>query len=103
MKSIETASESIAVGFARGLVIDAEGAGALLDLVEQGRVSARVLQNGKVQRLMSVNGLPNGVSRMKALVVNLPSLDAQTRKLIVNRWLEFQKATPSVVVNMVCR
>ncbi|MDP6057823.1 MAG: c-type cytochrome, partial [Pirellulaceae bacterium] len=81
-------------GFARGLIIDADGANALLDLVEQGKVSPRVLQDAKIGRLLPVSGLANGASRRKELVANLPSLDAQTQQLIRQRWVAFRKAAP---------
>ncbi|MDP7302471.1 MAG: c-type cytochrome, partial [Pirellulaceae bacterium] len=94
LTKLPTDSHLIALGFARGLIIDADGANALLDLVEQGKVSPRVLQDAKIGRLLPVSGLANGASRRKELVANLPSLDAQTQQLIRQRWVAFRKAAP---------
>ncbi|MCP4173004.1 MAG: c-type cytochrome, partial [Fuerstiella sp.] len=97
LKTLPTESHSIAVGFARGLIIDAAGAGALLDLVEQGKVSPQILQDGKVQRLLPVSGLTDAKLRRDRLTSDLPSLDARMQQLLRQRLVGWGTATPDVM------
>jgi putative heme-binding domain-containing protein len=94
LEMLPSASQTVAVGLGQGLIIDREGAVALLDLVEQGKVSRQVLQNGKIQRLLPLVSPPEDVARMKALVADLPSLDTRVEQAIAEHRQAFRKGEP---------
>ena len=94
LEMLPSASQTVAVGLGQGLIIDREGAVALLDLVEQGKVARQVLQNGKIQRLLPLVSPPENVARMKALIADLPSLDARVEQAIAEHRQAFSKGVP---------
>ncbi len=87
----------VAVGLARGLASDRPGTTALLDLVDQGKVSPRVLQDNRLQRLLPMTGGPAEAARMMSLVQNLPSLDQTLQRTITHHRNEFQGSEADAV------
>ncbi|MGD9854400.1 MAG: PVC-type heme-binding CxxCH protein [Planctomycetaceae bacterium] len=93
---LPAAPQLVTIGLARGLVIDPDGAAALLTLIEQGKVSRQVLQDRRVQRLLPISGLADGAARMKSLIAGLPSIDESLQQMIDQRRIVFRSAQPNV-------
>ena len=92
---LPSAPQLVVVGLARGLVLDSEGASALLEFIENGKVSRQVLQDRKVQRMMPYSGVEDGVSRMKVLLADLPTIDQKIQQTIDQRRLAFRNTNPN--------
>jgi putative membrane-bound dehydrogenase-like protein len=59
-----------------------EGAEAVLALVEQGKISARLLQDREVARRLETAGVPDATGRISGLTAGLPAADKRVRELI---------------------
>lgn len=86
--------EQVALAIARGLATQADGAQALLNLAEEGKVSARLLQDAVVSERLKSTKIPEVEVRMAKLLVDVPSEDERFRQLLKARQAGFNKASP---------
>ena len=78
------------------LASSAEGAEALIQFIEQGKVSARLLQENAVRDRLSALKAPDIKPRLQKLITDLPPLNLERQKLIDERRVKFSQAENSV-------
>jgi putative heme-binding domain-containing protein len=75
---------------------DADGAGALLDLVQQGAASPRLLQDAALVVQLRAQNLPDLDARLAALTADLPDFDAALATLLAERREQYHRAARSL-------
>ena len=94
IEHLPTVAENIAVSFARGLAASRAGAELLLAQIEKGTVTARVLQDIKVNALILATDVPDIKQHVEKLVADLPPQDAEVSKLITERKAAYLRTKP---------
>ena len=82
---LPVAPERLQAAVAAALVRRREGADALLNAIDSGKASARLLQDRNVTILLESSGLPKVVDRIAALLKGLPAADAKMTALFDRR------------------
>ncbi|MCH7988059.1 MAG: HEAT repeat domain-containing protein, partial [Planctomycetes bacterium] len=95
-EAIRTTPRSLQVVLAENLSGDNSGAELLLDLIEEGHASTRLLQNPTIKARLLALKIPKAEERIKQLTSQLPSLNAEIQKLIETRKREFSNRTTSI-------
>lgn len=95
VEAVQTAPEKLQLTFAKALAASAGGAEALLNSIQQGKASPRLLQDANVLERLNVAKVANLDDRVKHLTQGLPAADAQLQKLIDERAAAFNPATAS--------
>ncbi len=90
LAALKTASQSLAIGLARGLALGKDGAEALLTAIEKGQASARLLKDPTVEQRLRGAKLENFDQRLNALLENLPPEDDRLKQLQVSRLDRFR-------------
>jgi putative heme-binding domain-containing protein len=93
---LTSAAGRLQTGIAARLAQSREGAEALLDAVERGKASPRLLQDRAITVQLASRGLPNLDQRLKSLTAGLPAVDAHVAKLLSARRDDYLKAKPDV-------
>ncbi len=94
LKALENASSRLEGGIALGLAGSAQGGSLLLDAIEKGKASPRVLQNRAVELKLKQAKVANVDQRFAKLTQGLPAANEQIQKLIALRREGFAKTTP---------
>ncbi len=89
---LPVAPERLQGAVAAALVRRREGADALLNAIDSGKASARLLQDRNVTILLESSGLPKVVDRIAALLKGLPAADAKMTALFEHRREGFEHA-----------
>jgi putative heme-binding domain-containing protein len=92
VNALATAEARLATAIASGLAGSPRGAEQLLDAVEKGKASARLLQDRQVQQRLIETKLPRAAERVAALTKGLPSADQKIESLMKQRRQGFQSA-----------
>jgi putative heme-binding domain-containing protein len=92
VNALATAEARLATAIASGLAGSPRGAEQLLDAVEKGKASARLLQDRQVQQRLIESKLPRAAERVAALTKGLPSADQKIESLMKQRRQGFQSA-----------
>lgn len=82
VEAMRTAPQKLQVALAQSLATGRGGADALLDAIEQGKASARLLQDSNVRERLGVVRPRDFEQRLAKLTQGLPAADAQVQKLI---------------------
>jgi putative heme-binding domain-containing protein len=85
LKGLESVPTRLANTIAFGLALTREGGEKLLTAVEQGKTSARVLQQKQVQDRLNNSKIPDAANRVANLTKGLPNNEFQTAKLLAGR------------------
>jgi putative heme-binding domain-containing protein len=97
-RSLPAAPERLQRMIAASLASTPAGAKALLDAVESGKASARLLQDQAIVTRVLASNLPKANERIAALTQDLPSVDAKLRKLAAKRLQSFAMAKPDAAL-----
>ena len=89
----QTASASDQVQFARVLYGTRDGAGAMLDSIESGKASPRLLQDRALADRFNRVATPQMKTRAAKLLKGAPSLDAKLGELMAKRRFSFARET----------
>jgi putative heme-binding domain-containing protein len=92
VNALATAEARLATAIASGLAGSRRGAEQLLDAVEKGKASARLLQDRQVHQRLIESKLPKAAERLAALTNGLPSADQKIESLMKQRRQGFQTA-----------
>lgn len=95
VSAMATAPERMQLALAKALATGPTGAEALLDSVQKGKASARLLQDQNVLERLGVAKPANLDARVAELTKGLPAADAQIQKLIDSRAAAFDPAQAS--------
>jgi len=90
--AMRTAPQKLQIALAQALATGRGGADALMDAIEQGKASARLLLDPNVRERLNVVQPTNFDQRLKQLTANLPTADAQVQKLIDQRAVAYNAA-----------
>ena len=90
---LPTAPGRLQTAIAAGLAGRPAGAEALLDAVAAGKAPARVLQEPRVARILSLSKLADVKQRLEGLLTGLPPADDRIRDLVTERRQRFDTAT----------
>ena len=93
--SLASVPQALQTQIALAMASRAEGAAALLDAVEQGKASRRLLQNKTVKERLIASKPANLSERLESLTSGLPTEDAERQKLAVKRVASFELAQSS--------
>lgn len=85
LEQLVSAPENLAVEIASGLATRREGAMALLEMMEAGKASPRLLQERVVSERFRVLGMTPSHERIAALTANLPPADERILQLVNER------------------
>jgi putative heme-binding domain-containing protein len=96
VRALQTAPSRLETVIAVALAGSREGAEKLLELVEQGKASARLLQERVVEVRLRQAKVPNLKDRLVKLTRGLPAADEALAKLLDTRRAAFVKARPDV-------
>ena len=96
LDEIQIAHQSLAVSLAVELAKSVEGGEMLLAAIEEGLVSARLLQRPRVERTLEYVEVPDVVARIKKLTTDLPPEDEAVARLFETRRKGFQAAQPEL-------
>jgi putative heme-binding domain-containing protein len=97
VEAMHAAAQKEQLVLAKALATTPDGAAALLDAVQQGKASPRLLQDPNVMERLRVAKLANLDDRVKQLTQGLPAADAQIQKLIDQKAAAFDAARASPV------
>jgi putative heme-binding domain-containing protein len=92
VKVLPTAPARLQKSIAAALAGSREGAELLLAAIEQGKASARLLQERSVAVPLANSKLPGGKERIAKLTAGLPTADKKVQDLIASRRAGFDKA-----------
>jgi putative heme-binding domain-containing protein len=92
VNALATAEARLATAIASGLAGSPRGAEQLLDAVEKGKASARLLQDRQVQQRLIESKVPKAAERVASLTKGLPSADQKIESLMKQRRQGFQSA-----------
>ena len=95
VEAITTAPERMQLAFAKALAATPGGAEVLLDSIQNGKASARLLQDANVRERLSIAKPANLDERIASLTKGLPAADAAIQKLIDTRAAEFNPSKAS--------
>jgi putative heme-binding domain-containing protein len=95
LAALPNASRQLQVQIALALASNAEGSEALLDSVEKGKISARLLQENSVRERLNTAKNPNIKTQLEKLVAGLAPLSVEKQKLIDERRAKFVEAKTS--------
>jgi putative heme-binding domain-containing protein len=95
VEAMRTAPQKLQVALAQALATGRSGADALLDAIEQGKASARLLLDSNVRERLNVVQPKNFDQRLAQLTKGLPAADAQVQKLIDDRAAAFDSSKAS--------
>ena len=98
LAALPSAPARLQTVIAAGLAGSKEGAAKLLEAVETGKASARLLQEKAVESPLTANDLPGLKDRLAKLTKGLPPADQKVQELIVARHKGFDKAKPDAEV-----
>jgi putative heme-binding domain-containing protein len=90
------ASASVQTTIALGLAGSKQGAEKLLDAVQRGKASPRLLQDNSVRLRLGQSKPPRLDERLAELTKGLPTLNEQLAELLTTRSARFDSATPNV-------
>lgn len=90
--ALPNAPRKLQVQISLALASNAEGAESLLDSVENGKVSARLLQENSVRERLGAAKSPDLKTRLEKLVAGLTPLSVEKQKLIDERRVKFLEA-----------
>ena len=93
--ALQAAPGRLQLNLAQTICASPAGAAALLDAVQQGKASARLLQDTNVRERLAVSNIPNVEQRIAELTKGLPPADAELQKLIDRRAAAFDPAQAS--------
>ena len=96
LKVLPNAPHKLQVQIALALASNAEGANALLNSAEQGKLSARLIQENSVRERLGASKNTEIKTRAEALVSRLAPLSAEKQKLIDERRAKFAEAETDV-------
>ncbi|MFN7138306.1 MAG: c-type cytochrome, partial [Limisphaerales bacterium] len=96
LPAMESASGRMQSQFALALASNVDGAESLLQAVEGGKASARILQDSAVKDRMTSLKPRNFAERLQTLTQNLPPLSQEKQKLIEQRRTAFDPTKASV-------
>ena len=95
VEAMRTAPQKLQTALAQSLASGKAGAEALLTAIEQGKASARLLQDDNVRERLKVVRPTDLDDRVTNLIKNLPAADAAVQKLIDDRAAAFNAASAS--------
>jgi putative heme-binding domain-containing protein len=95
VEAMRTAPQKLQVALAQALASGRGGADSLLDAIEQGKASARLLLDSNVRERLNVVRPTNFDERLKKLTQGLPTADAQVQKLIDQKAMAFDSSKAS--------
>ncbi|HET6251769.1 MAG TPA: PVC-type heme-binding CxxCH protein [Tepidisphaeraceae bacterium] len=95
LDAIHTAPQKLQLALAKSLAASTDGAEALLDAVQAGKASPRLLQDANVRERLGVSKPANLDARIAKLTANLPKTDVAVQALINERVRYFDRATAS--------
>jgi putative heme-binding domain-containing protein len=96
LKILPTAPARLQTVIAVGLAASAAGAAKLLDTIQTGKASARLLQNPFVRARLEAAHLPRAAERIDQLTAGLPPAGADIQALLNRRRTAFLKAKKDV-------
>ncbi len=94
LTALPSAPARLQTAIAAGLAGSKEGAAKLLDAVQAGKASARLLQEKAVETPLTSGGLPGVKERLAKLTKGLPPADQKIQELLAARHKGFDKAKP---------
>jgi putative heme-binding domain-containing protein len=92
LAALGTAPQRLQSTIAAALARRPDGARALLDAIEAGKASARLLQERRVEIGLENAGIPGATERLAALLKGLPPADRKLRELIDARRRGYESA-----------
>jgi putative heme-binding domain-containing protein len=95
-----TAPQSLQIQLALALASKTEGAEALLNAVENGKASPRLLQDKNVKDRLTAAQPANLTARLANLTKGLPTADAERQKLIDERAAAFDRKSANMALGM---
>ena len=98
VKALQAAPARLQTVIALDMAGNAGAADKLLKAVEEGKASARLLQDKTVQTKLNESKLPKVGERIAALTKGLPSADQRLTQMITTRSAGFNKAKPDAVL-----
>jgi putative heme-binding domain-containing protein len=101
VKELQAAPARLQTVIAQALAGNPRAAQKLLKAVEEGKASARLLQDKTVQTKLNESRVPKANERIAALTKGLPSADEKMLELIKQRSGAFAKAKPDAVLGKV--
>ena len=96
LTALPSAPARLQTAIAAGLAGSKEGAAKLLDAVQAGKASARLLQEKAVETPLTSDGIPGLKDRLAKLTKGLPPADQKIKELLTARHKGFDKAKPNV-------
>lgn len=94
-KTMQTAPTRVQQRLADGLSADPAGSDLLLDLIERGVASARLLQTASLRQKLLASGRPGTKSRVEQLTAGLPPANQTLEALLTQRRTAFRAADAS--------
>jgi putative heme-binding domain-containing protein len=94
LQALPTAPARLQTAIAAGLAGSPAGADKLLDAVEAGKASARLLQEKAVETPLTAGSRPGVKERLAKLTKGLPPADQKIQELIAARHKSFEAAKP---------
>ena len=95
IEGIRTAPQKLQLSLAKSLAATPAGADALLDAVQSGKASPRLLQDANVRERLNVVKPANLDTRIAQLTANLPATDVAVQALINDRVRSYDRTTAS--------
>ncbi|HBI42274.1 MAG TPA: dehydrogenase [Planctomycetales bacterium] len=92
LQALPAAPARLQTAIAAGLAGSPAGAAKLLDAVEAGKASARLLQERAVEAPLTASNIPDVKNRLAKLTKGLPPADQKIQELIAARHKSFQEA-----------
>jgi putative membrane-bound dehydrogenase-like protein len=92
LQALPAAPARLQTAIAAGLASSPAGAGKLLDAVEAGKASARLLQERAVEAPLTASNIPGVKDRLAKLTKGLPPADQKIQELIAARHKSFLEA-----------
>jgi putative heme-binding domain-containing protein len=96
LERLKTAPSPVAMAIARGLALGTAGGQALLNAIEKGQASPRLLQDPTVEQRLSAARIPQLAERRAALLDNLPPVPEAAAELQQARQKAFLQAQPDL-------
>jgi putative heme-binding domain-containing protein len=94
-EALAAAPQSLQTQIALQMASHADGAEALLNAVEHGKASPRLLQDKTIKDRLVAAKPPNVAERLESLTKGLPTEDAERQKLIDHRAVAFAALSPA--------
>ncbi len=96
LRTMQTSPTRVQQQLADGLASDPTGGDVLLDLIERGAASARLLQRATLREKLLATGKTSTQDRVTALTSGLPTVNEQLEALLKQRRASFLAAKPSI-------